>query len=117
MDYRGYRQTEVVILELCEIVCRRVRLGGFVGRTVNLSLKDVEFFWLSRAHSVPCPTASANDIYRIAVALLHRHWPDWKPVSAGVFCSWPVPVTTARPAGSSIPKEKIINIHAAARHH
>jgi DNA polymerase-4 len=79
-DYLGYRQVEVVILELCEIVCRRVRLGGYVGRTVNLTLKDVEFLWMSRSHSVPSPTAAANDIYRIAVELLHRHWPDWKPV-------------------------------------
>jgi DNA polymerase IV len=79
-DYRGYRQIEVVILELCEIVCRRVRLGGFVGRTVNLTLKDVEFLWVSRSHSVTCPTASANDIYRVAVELLRRHWPEWKPV-------------------------------------
>jgi DNA polymerase-4 len=79
-DYLGYRQVEVVILELCEIVCRRVRLGGYVGRTVNLTLKDVEFLWMSRSHSLPSPTAAANDIYRIAVELLHRHWPDWKPV-------------------------------------
>lgn len=79
-DYRGYPQIEVVILELCEIVCRRVRLGGFVGRTVNLTLKDVEFLWVSRSQSVTCPTASANDIYRVAVELLRRHWPEWKPV-------------------------------------
>lgn len=79
-DYRGYRQVEVVILELCEIVCRRVRLGGYAGRTVNLTLKDVEFLWLTRAQSIPCPTASVNDIYKVAVELLHRHWPEWKPV-------------------------------------
>lgn len=79
-DYRGYPQIEVVILELCEIVCRRVRLGGFVGRTVHLTLKDVEFLWVSRSQSVTCPTASANDIYRVAVELLRRHWPEWKPV-------------------------------------
>ncbi len=79
-DYRGYSQIEVVILELCEIVCRRVRLGGFVGRTVHLTLKDVEFLWMSRSQSVTFPTASANDIYRVAVELLRRHWPEWKPV-------------------------------------
>lgn len=79
-DYRGYREIEVVILELCEIVCRRVRLGGYAGRTVNLTLKDVEFLWLSRARTMACPTASTNDVYRVAVDLLHRHWPSWKPV-------------------------------------
>ncbi len=79
-DYRGYRQVEVVILELCEIVCRRVRLGGYAGRTVSLTLKDVEFLWLSRSQSISSPTASVNDIYKVAVELLHRHWPEWKPV-------------------------------------
>lgn len=79
-DYRGYRQVEVIILELCEIVCRRVRLGGYAGRTVNLTLKDVDFLWLTRAQSISCPTASVKDIYKVAVELLHRHWPEWKPV-------------------------------------
>jgi len=79
-DYRGYREIEVVILELCEIVCRRVRLGGYVGRTVNLILKDVDFLWLSRARTLARPTASTNDVHRVAVDLLHRHWPAWKPV-------------------------------------
>jgi DNA polymerase-4 len=55
-------------------------LGGFVGRTVNLTLKDVELLWVTRSRSVICPTASANDIYRVAVELLHCHWPAWKPV-------------------------------------
>jgi DNA polymerase-4 len=79
-DYYGYDVIEVVILELCEIVCRRVRLGGYSGRTVNLTLKDVEFLWISRARTLPQPTACAVDVYRVAVELLHRHWPSWKPV-------------------------------------
>lgn len=79
-DYRGYRQIKVVILELCEIVCRRVRLGGFVGRTVNLTLKDADFLWMSRARTMTYPSASTGDIYRVAVELLHQHWPSWKPV-------------------------------------
>ncbi|MDD4239062.1 MAG: DNA polymerase IV [Desulfotomaculaceae bacterium] len=79
-DYRGYAQIEGVILELCDIVCRRVRLGGYVGRTVNLSLKDTEFLWMSRSRTVAHLTADANDIHRAAVELLHKHWPDWKPV-------------------------------------
>ncbi|TEB15651.1 DNA polymerase IV [Pelotomaculum sp. FP] len=79
-DYRGYHEIEEVILELCDIVCRRVRLGGYVGRTVNLSLKDTEFLWISRALTVAHLTANAADVHRAAVELLHRHWPDWKPV-------------------------------------
>ena len=55
-------------------------MGGYSGRTVNLTLKDVEFLWISRARTLPQPTACAVDVYRVAVELLHRHWPSWKPV-------------------------------------
>jgi len=79
-DYRGYPEIEVVILELCEIVCRRVRLGGFAGKTVNLTLKDNEFLWISRARTMTCYTASAGNVYRAAMELLHKHWPSWKPL-------------------------------------
>ncbi|MGI6491916.1 MAG: DNA polymerase IV [Peptococcaceae bacterium] len=79
-DYRGYPEIEGVILELCDIVCRRVRLGGYVGRTVNLSLKDTEFLWISRSSTMANYTADAADVCRTATGLLHRHWPDWKPV-------------------------------------
>ena len=79
-DYYGYDVIEVVILELCEIVCRRVRLGGYVGRTVNLTLKDIEFLWISRARTMPQSTAFTDDVYSVAVELLHQHWPSWKPV-------------------------------------
>jgi DNA polymerase-4 len=79
-DYRGYHEIEGVILELCEIVCRRVRLKGYAGRTVNLSLKDTEFLWISRSRTAAHLTANANDVHQVAVELLHRHWPDWKPV-------------------------------------
>ncbi|BAF59679.1 MAG: DNA polymerase IV [Pelotomaculum sp.] len=79
-DYWGYNEIKVVILELCEIVCRRVRLGGYAGRTVSLTLKDTDFLWLSRARTMNYPTASADEVYRVAVQLLHQHWPPWKPV-------------------------------------
>jgi len=79
-DYKGYHEIEGVVLELCDIVCRRVRLGGYVGRTVNLSLKDTEFIWITRSSTMASYTANAADVYRTASELLYRHWPEWKPV-------------------------------------
>lgn len=79
-DYRGYHQIRVVVLELCEIVCRRVRLKGMVGRTVSLTLKDTEFLWMSRTRTMTCPSADPGDVCRVALELLHQHWPDGKPV-------------------------------------
>lgn len=80
-DYLGYSNISIVILELCEIVCRRVRLSGYAGgRTVRLTLKDAEFLWLSRSRTMARPTAFTNEVYRVAVELLKLHWPAWKPV-------------------------------------
>jgi DNA polymerase-4 len=79
-DYRGYHDLKVVILELCEIVCRRVRLGGYAGRTVHLTLKDVQFIWLCRTRTMPYATNSTSEVYRAAVKLLYLYWPYWKPV-------------------------------------
>lgn len=79
-DYRGYDEIKVIILELSEIVCRRVRLGGYVGRTVSLTLKDTNFSWMSRSRTIVHRTAFPGEVYRVAAELLYRHWPPWKPV-------------------------------------
>ncbi len=47
---------------------------------VALSLKDANFAWLSRMKTLPERTDLAADIYRAAVELLKRHWPEGWPV-------------------------------------
>lgn len=79
-DYRGYGDIQAVVLELSDIVGRRVRVGGYAGKTVGLTLKDPEFKWLHRTQSLPWYTDFSESIYETAVRLLHRHWPEWKPV-------------------------------------
>lgn len=79
-DYRGHRQIKVVLLELAELVSRRVRQGGYIGRTVSLVLKDTDFSYLGRSVTLPRYTDLTDDIYQAAVELLHRHWPSDKPV-------------------------------------
>ncbi len=93
-DYRGYEEIEVVLLELAELVARRVRMGGYLGRTVNISLKDQEFNWLGRSSTLPHYTDTAAVIYGAACTLLRRHWPAWRPVRlAGVSLAGLVPAT------------------------
>ncbi|AKX94003.1 DNA polymerase IV [Moorella thermoacetica] len=93
-DYRGYEEIEVVLLELAELVARRVRLGGYLGRTVAISLKDPEFHWLGRSRTLPHYTDTAGDIYAAARHLLHRHWPEWRAVRlVGVSLAGLVPAT------------------------
>jgi len=81
-DYRGYSEIRVVLLELAMMVGRRVRLGGYRGRTVSLVLRDTNLDWLRRSLSFPQGLYSNTtvDIYGAAVELLGRHWPSWKPV-------------------------------------
>lgn len=79
-DYQGYEDVQAVIMELSDIVSRRVRVGGFMGRTVGLTLKDTDFKWLHRTRTLAHYTDLPEAIYETAVRLLHRHWPRWKPV-------------------------------------
>ncbi|MEW8957571.1 MAG: DNA polymerase IV [Moorella sp. (in: firmicutes)] len=79
-DYYSYQEIEVVLLELSELVARRVRLGNYLGRTVSLSLKDADFNWLGRSYTLPYYTDTATDIYAAARKLLHRHWPPGRAV-------------------------------------
>ncbi len=78
-DLKGFKEIQVVMLELSEMVARRVRQGGYVGRTVNLTLRDAQFCFLSRSQSMPY-TNLADDIYHTACQLLHRHWNESRPV-------------------------------------
>lgn len=70
-------ELKVVIMELSEIVSRRVRQGGYVGRTVVLTLKDHNFNCLSRMLSLGEYTNLTEDIYRAGAALLEQHWSPW----------------------------------------
>jgi len=78
-DCRG-GEIRVVIRELADRVARRVRAGGYVGKTVVLSLKDADFAWLSRRRTLPAYTDLSAEIYRAAVELLDGHWPAGWPV-------------------------------------
>jgi DNA polymerase-4 len=79
-DYHSHEEIKVVILELADLVARRVRAGGYVGKTVVLSLKDASFAWLSRRCTLSEYTELAFDIYQAAVKLLTCHWPEGWPV-------------------------------------
>jgi len=71
---------KVVILELADQVTGRTRAGEYAGKTVALSLKNVSFAYLSRMKTLPEHTDLAANIYRAAVDLLERHWPEGWPV-------------------------------------
>ncbi|MCL5781042.1 MAG: DNA polymerase IV [Firmicutes bacterium] len=73
-DYRGYSQTQVVILELAEEVAQRARKAGYIGRRVTLTLKDPNF--ITEAHSMVLPeyTDITQEIYEAGILLMKKYW-------------------------------------------
>ena len=87
-DISGFKSIQVIILELCEMVARRVRQGGYVGRTVSLTLRDTQLKFLSRSLSVADYTNLPDEIYRAACRLLHQHWDQaWSVRLVGITLS------------------------------
>lgn len=73
-DLKGFKQIKVVMLELSEMVARRVRQGGYVGRTVFLTLRDTQLAYFSRSRSMADFTDLPDEIYRTACEILYSHW-------------------------------------------
>lgn len=79
-DYASYRELRAAILELAEMVGRRVRQGGYEGKTVSLTLRDSELHFYSWSASLWEYSDLTEDIYRQACTLLERYWPEGKRV-------------------------------------
>lgn len=79
-DLRGFRQIKVVLLELSEIVARRARQGGYMGRTVVLTLRDTELRFFSRSRSMADFTDLPDEIYSTACDILYRCWDQSRAV-------------------------------------
>lgn len=57
---------------LCERVARRLKRGGFSGRTVTLKLKTADFRLITRRATLPDPTQLAERLFQAARPLLKR---------------------------------------------
>ncbi len=79
-DYQGHDEIKVAILDLSERVGYRVRQGGYVGKTVSLTLRDTNLLFYSWSSSLREYTDLTEDIYRVAVRLLKDNWPEHKKV-------------------------------------
>ncbi|MHB8983871.1 MAG: DinB/UmuC family translesion DNA polymerase, partial [Carboxydocellales bacterium] len=79
-DYRGHEEIKVAILDLVETVGYRVRQGGYVGKTVSLTLRDSDLLFHSWSASLAEYTDLSEDIYGMAGRLLETNWPEWKKV-------------------------------------
>ncbi len=83
-DYCSKKEIEVVLLEITEEVCRRVRAWGKAGRIVNVYCRGADFDFptgFARQLKMPAPTAITMDVYAYVLKLFHLHW-NRQPVRA-----------------------------------
>jgi len=83
-DYRRRAEIELVLLEMTEEVCFRVRRHSRVASTVHLYCKGADFDYpagFSRQKKLPDPGATAAEVYPTVRQLFRKHW-DGRPVRA-----------------------------------
>ncbi|GBF73193.1 DNA polymerase IV [Paenibacillus sp. 598K] len=81
-DYALLEDIKVIVLELTELVCRRCRGIGYMGRTVSVSCMGADYdnmTGFSRQAKLLDPTHVTNQVYQAAMELLLKHW-DGQPV-------------------------------------
>ncbi|MNB80532.1 DNA polymerase IV [compost metagenome] len=78
-DYRSFAEIKVVLLELCELVCRRCRSLGMNGSVVSVGCQGASFeepTGFSRQTTLPDPCNATNLVYEAAIRLFRLHWDD-----------------------------------------
>lgn len=86
-DYRTAEEIQVVLLELCEEVCRRARRHHLLGQTVSVGCRGADFDFPTgfyRQMKMPEATNQTMDLFHHAWNLFIRFW-DGQPIrSIGV---------------------------------
>ncbi len=93
-DYHTAAEIKVVLLELCEEVCRRARGKRLAGLVVSVGCGGADFTaaaGFSRQMTLGEPTNDAMELYRAACCLFDRHWQHTPVRSVGVTLSKLVP--------------------------
>ena len=83
-DYRRREEIELVLLEMTEEVCYRVRRQGKIASTVHLYCRGADFDFptgFSRQKKLPRPAAATPAVYPTVRQLFREHW-DARPLRA-----------------------------------
>ncbi len=86
-DYHTACDIKVVLLELCEEVCRRARSKQLMGHVASVGCRGADFdaptgFW--RQIKLPEPTNDAMTLYQAVCRLFERYWDHTPMRSVGV---------------------------------
>ena len=79
-DTRDMEVLESTLLRLSEMVGRRLREQGFAARTMQLKLRYSDFSTITRAHSVPVPTAVDTEIFSAIRKLFHENYQSGRTI-------------------------------------
>jgi DNA polymerase-4 len=79
-DTRDLEKLESTLLRLSEMVGRRLREQNFAARTLQLKLRYSDFSTITRAHSVPVPTAVDTEIFTVIRKLFEDNCQPGRPV-------------------------------------
>jgi DNA polymerase IV len=86
-DYRTTEDIEVILLELCEEVCHRVRRHRLAGATIHVSCRGADFQFptgFSRQQTLAVAQNETMPVFQATRELFHQHW-DGNPIrSLGV---------------------------------
>lgn len=81
-DYSEKAEIKVVLLELCEEVCRRARMARVMGETVSLSFSGASYdirTGFHRQQKMADPTNMTMEVFHYACQLLETFW-DKEPI-------------------------------------
>jgi DNA polymerase-4 len=94
-DLVDEEDASIIFWMLAESVAERLREGGFMCRTVQISLRDNELFSFERQVRLPTPTFLASELHAAAMRLLRAHYNWRRPLrSIGIRGTDLVPATT-----------------------
>ncbi len=79
-DTHDLEQLESTLLRLCEMVARRMREQNFAAKTFQLKLRYSDFSTITRAHSVPTPTAVDNELFTVIRKLFHANYQSGRAI-------------------------------------
>jgi DNA polymerase-4 len=73
-DTADQQVLESMLARLCEMVCRRLREHELPARTLQLKLRTADFHTITRAHTLPGPTAVDSEVFSVIRGLFRENW-------------------------------------------
>lgn len=86
-DYQTAEEIQIVMLELCEEVCRRARRHHLMGRTISVGVRGAIYHAPTGFHrqtTLPDPTYDTRTVFHHAWQLFLTHWDEQPIRSLGI---------------------------------